>query len=276
MNKELTIALYRAINTADPPRPIDNWHASSIAKCPRALFLERMGVLPLPSNEPGGGKKLRWRAGHAIEATIRPELEKVFPDLVTNVRFTNFELDLTGEFDAYDPTSKILISVKSVHDFAMITRDNVTGLKEANGTNAKGQNSWKVKQTPYTHHEWQEHSYVLLMNDPHTVVSVSPETVKDGDVVVPFAPWEVEKVIYIYITLGGMITCYTTEVKPAIVERVKAKLKYLHECWLSQTLPVCLCQEGQEMYLVQDQYCSFKTEGGCCSVSLLKGVSYEV
>jgi hypothetical protein len=247
--QDLRIKLYNAINESDKPREVNHWHASSIAKCPRALYFERKGIPGLKENEAGGGKKLRWRAGHAIEATIRPELEKIYPKLLTNVRFTNEELDLTGEFDGYDPESRTLISVKSVHDFAMKTINGDTGLKENTGkTNARGNIVWALKKEPYIHHQWQEHAYVLLMQ---------PGT------------WEVGQITYVYITLGGLIDTYTTPVIDEILKRVSDKVTYLNEAWSAQIPPVCLCYEGLEMYQVTDQYCAYRTASGCCDEKLL-------
>jgi len=277
MNKELTIQLYKCINENDTPREIAHWHCSSVSRCPRALFYERLGLPGLPSNEPGGGKKLRWRAGHAIEASIRPELEKLYPKLLTNVRFTNQELDCTGEFDGYDPESKTLISVKSVHDFAFITRGDTNGLKEKVGVKkspktGKEINDYDLKKTPYIHHEWQEHAYVLLMQDDLTDVLDDGYDPESKTLISP-EKWQVEHITYVYITLGGLIACYTTEVQPDLVDRVKNKLEYLNKFWSlgseRKSLPMCTCSPGQEMYDVQDQYCPWKYEGGCCSEDLI-------
>jgi hypothetical protein len=263
MNKDLTIALYKAINEADAPREIKHWHSSSIAKCPRALYFERKKIAGIPDNEPGGGKKLRWRSGHAIEATIRPELEKIYPKLITNVRLTNATLDLTGEFDCYDPESRTLISVKSVHDFAFITVNGVNGLKDKVGVKisqktGKEIGDYGLKTEPYIHHQWQEHSYVQLMSHKHTVLS------RLGELPVP------EHIIYVYITLGGLIACYETDVKPELLSLVERKTQYLKDCWENNIVPACLCQEGREMYLVSDQYCPYKTATGCCDEALNK------
>lgn len=276
MNKDLTIALYSAINEQDRPRDIQHWHASSIAKCPRALYFERKGIPGLKENKPGGGKKLRWRSGHAIESTIRPELEKVFPGAISNVRFTNEELDLTGEFDLYHPESKTLISVKSIHDFAMKTLDGTTGLKEDTGAkNARGNIVWGLKKEPYIHHQWQEHAYVLLMSHKATQVNLNLGGLS-------YTPdlWskvvEVENITYVYISLGGLIVCYTTPVNPEILDLVTRKVAYLNDCWSKNEVPACLCQEGREMYQVQDQYCPYRTETGCCNENLIKEAKDEV
>lgn len=248
MDTELKIALYQAVNDNDQQRPIDHWHCSSIAKCPRSLFYERKGITPT-AEEPGAGKKLRWRAGHAIETAIRPELQKLFPKLETNIRFTNEDLDLSGEFDAYDPETKTLISVKSVHDYAMVTKDGVVGLKEEIGKEISSRTGkeiikWGLKAEPYIHHQWQEHAYVLM------------------------GEWQVEYISYVYITLSGLMACYTMPVNMHILQRVGDKVTYLNTYWEQNKLPVCLCQPDQEMYAVTDQYCNYKTDDGCCSEAL--------
>lgn len=284
MDNTLTISLYLAINETDQPREISHWHASSIAKCPRALYFERKGIKGLPSNEPSGAKKLRWRSGHAIEATIRPELEKLYPQMLANVRFTNTELDLTGEFDGYDPTTKTLISVKSVHDFAFITRDNVTGLKERTGTDARGKAAFELKKEPYIHHQWQEHSYVILLRHAHTkshgayqLGELVPYEVSPLEITQPLSmqPLSVEHITYVYITLSGLIACYTTDVNPEILDKVERKLTYLRECWEKNELPVCLCQDGREMYQVTDQYCPYRNGEICCDENLIKENAHE-
>lgn len=254
MASDLTAKLYQAINEADKPREIKHWHASSIAKCPRALYFERKGVPGLPENEPGGGKKLRWRGGHAVEAAIRPELEKIYPGLQTNIRMTNPKIDLTGEFDGYDPVSETLISVKSTHDFAFISREGRTGLKKDTGErNARGNKIYTFNENPYISHEWQEASYVILSDNEN---------------------FEIKEIVYIYITLGGLIDTFRTPVKPEIVKRVSDKLEYLNKCWADSTLPICLCQPGKEMFDVTDQYCDYRTDilGVCCSPKLVEAL----
>jgi hypothetical protein len=271
----LTNDLYRCIDENDRPREIKHWHCSSIAKCPRALYFERLKVPELVENQPGAGKKLRWRAGHAIEATIRPELEKVFPKMLSNIRFTNDELDLTGEFDGYDLKSKSLISVKSTHDFAMITLNGKTGLKDKIGMKISTRSGkpvidWGLKTEPYIHHQWQEHAYVALFEDRHTNVDELGDFL-DGGGVKEFVQKlsGVENIIYVYITLGGLIDTYQTAVNPEILARVKAKVAYLNKCWAEKTLPICTCREGQEMFNETNQYCGYKTKTGCCSAELL-------
>jgi hypothetical protein len=303
INKQLTVDLYQSINARDRQREINHWHCSSLAKCPRALFLERKQVAGLPDNEPGGGKKLRWRAGHAIEGTIRPELKEKYPNLLANIRMTSKALDLTGEFDGYDPDTKALVSVKSVHDFAMITRDGEIGLKEEIGTkmgrNGREVKDYALKTDPYHHHEWQEASYAILQEEAdttaqqlvivgHAKVEVPIPGWVDGKIVtvdtiieerpiydnvpIKFIPgmWPVEQITYVYITLGGLIACYSTPVKPEILQRVKIRLESLKDCWANNKLPICACHEEDEMWKVQNQYCPYRNQSDCCSASLLE------
>jgi len=261
---ELSIKIYQAIADNREPRRVERWHASSIAKCPRALYFERKGVEPLPENLPGGGKILRWGAGHALEGALRPHLTSVYKDLQANVLLRNETLCLGGEYDAYSPSEKELISVKSVHDYAMITRQGRTGLKERVGTNDFGKAIWDFKSEPYLHHQWQEHAYILMANHPDTFV-YDRETKQKSE-----HNLEVEKITYIYITLSGLIDTYTTPVNPEILERVEGKVNYLNECWENEELPVCLCHEGYEMFKMTDQYCDYRSATGCCDESLIK------
>lgn len=264
MNRDLTVALYQAVNDAPADERSNLWHASSIAKCPRSLYLGRQGVPGLEDNEPGAGKKLRWAAGHAIEATIRPYLLANFPGAATNLRFTNERLALTGEFDGYDRATRQLFSVKSVHDYAFITKDGQSGLKEAIGNKVSPRTGrevveWGLKSDPYIHHLWQEHAYSLLLAQPDTLLddATGTSTINPED-------YPVQWLTFIYITLGGQMACYTTEVDKSILSRLERKVAYLNESWGTQTAPLCLCQPDKEMYRVTDQYCPYKTAEGCC------------
>lgn len=140
---DINVALYRSIAAANEPRIRERWHASDIARCPRAQFLCRKGVAPI--TPPTAAKMLRWEVGHHVETTIRPHLASIYPELVTNQRYESDTWDLTGEFDGYDPESETLISVKSIHPFAAKHME-----KENN---------------PYLAHEYQEHAYVLLLRE---------------------------------------------------------------------------------------------------------------
>lgn len=259
---DLSVQIYKAIADNRERRKVERWHASSIAKCPRALYLERLGVGSL--NIPGGGKILRWSAGHALEGALRPHLKTIYKDLEANVLLRNDTLSLGGEYDAYIPSQKELISVKSVHDYAMITRQGRTGLKEKVGLNELGKVVWDFKSEPYTHHQWQEHAYILMANHKDTYI-YNRETKKKSTL-----DLEVEKVTYIYITLSGLMDTFTTSVNPDILKRVTDKVEYLNQSWEKQEPPVCLCQEGQEMFQVTDQYCDYRSGDDCCSLNLIK------
>lgn len=143
INRDLSVKLYQSISDDNEVREFKNWHASSMAECPRAHYFKRMGVKPL--NDPGAGKMLRWKAGHIIEEVIRPYLLKEYPDLQSNVRLTSDKLDLTGEYDNYSPKEKTIFEIKSVHVFA------------PNKIEASGK--------PYINHEYQNHAYKLLMEE---------------------------------------------------------------------------------------------------------------
>lgn len=229
----LTSKLYATIQEAEIPRVMHQWHASSLAQCPRAQFLARQGVPRLV--QPGAGKILRWQAGHLIEQVIRPYLAQEFPDLLSNVRMTNKELDLTGEFDNYSPSAKALIEIKSVSSHAVKYKkvaDTRHHLRD---------------EQQYLHHEYQQHAYVALMGDTQPV----------------------EQIVYLYITLDGLIVSYVTPVKPVLVEAVRKRLELLQGHWAKQMLPPCFCdQQEHPLYRGQMQYCDYKEPTGCCKEEL--------
>lgn len=136
---DLSVKLYTALWENDKRRDDDHWHASSLAKCPREQYFERLGVAP--TQKPTGAKVLRWQVGHKVEEVIRPYLLGLYPNLQSNVRLSKGSL--TGEYDNYDPDSKTLIEIKSVHPFAM--------------------GHLEKKPEPYLHHIVQNHAYVELM-----------------------------------------------------------------------------------------------------------------
>lgn len=142
MSDNLAIGLYQSISAENKPREFKNWHCSSIAECPRAQYFKRLGIPPL--NVPTAAKMLRWQAGHLIEEVIRPHLLKLYPDLVSNKRYTSKLLDLTGEYDNYSEKEKMLIEVKSVHVFAPPMIE---------------------KQGAYLGHKYQNHAYKLLLEE---------------------------------------------------------------------------------------------------------------
>lgn len=247
MNKEKTIELYQAISASNEQREFLHWHASSIAMCPRAHYLHRLGQAPLSA--PSAAKVIRWTAGHKLEEAIRPHIEKVYGEIESNVRLTSEKYDLTGEFDNLVVAGNKLVEIKSVHDFAFITRDGETYLKEDSGeTDAKGRIVWKPKQTPYLHHTWQNHAYALLLQEE------GDKTVKEID--------------YVYISLGGRLAVYSTTVDPSISKKVVERLRLLYAHWSIHLPPPCTCQEGQPFWNEINQYCDFKNEetGRCCEL----------
>lgn len=226
---DLTAQLYGEITKANQPRAFKQWHASSIAKCPKYQYLARQGV-PY-TNVATGAKMLRWQVGHSVEATIRGYLEKIFPRMISNLRMFDAGLDLTGEIDAYAPDSRTLISVKSVHP-------NAVRYKKVSETRHHLRDD-----KPYIHHEWQEHAYTPLLAK---------------------LDMEVDNIVYLYISLSGLLVPYSTPVKPGITQAVLERLNVLNTSWAAQTAPDCVCKEGQPMYKETNQYCDYKNAMGCC------------
>lgn len=260
---DLAIKLYQTISSDRKPRDMKAWHASQIAACPRAHYYARLGLEAL--QKPTGAKILRWDTGHAVEASIRPHLVKLYPNLVSNVRFFNKELDLTGELDNYDPDSKTIIEIKSVHPQAVRYRRV-----------AEDRNHLKDDKQ-YLHHEYQQHAYELLMNNPTTEVKL------DGEYGVMKEPWKVEKIIYLYISLAGLLVPYETEVNPEITQAVTQRLKLLQEAWSNKTPPPCFCGMSGKLYDGTMQYCDYRTippdknvhDPNCCNLNLLKEKTSE-
>lgn len=223
----MSVKLYQSISEDNEDRVFNEWHASSMAECPRSHYFKRMGVPAL--NTPTAAKMLRWKAGHLIEEVIRPHLLKMYPDLKSNVRLTSKKLDLTGEYDNYSEKEKTIFEVKSVHVFApkMI----------------------EASKKPYLSHEYQNHSYKMLLEE----------------VGLP-----VEKIVYIYIALDGRIITLNTEIQPDILEGLKKRLEVLKKA-LNGTMPPCFCEESHPLWKSTMQYCDYQQEGkDCCSVNLLK------
>lgn len=224
--------LYESIKQDDTPRVMEHWHASSLAKCPRTQYLMRKGAKAI--QEPGAGKILRWKAGHIIEEVIRPHLRQQFPGLTSNKRLTSEKLDLSGEYDNFDPISKRLIEIKSVSSHAVRYRK-----KEEDRHNLRDDHQ-------YLHHEWQQHAYVLLLQE-HGI--------------------KVESITYLYITLDGLLVPYETPVSPLILEQVKQRLDVLNDAWMKQELPECLCgNEDDPMFNCEYRWCDYKTDWNCCEV----------
>lgn len=251
MNNDRSIALYQSIKAGNERRVFSHWHASSISDCPRAHYFKRLGIKPL--QEPSAALIIRWGAGHLLEQMIRPHVEAVYGKAASNDRMTSKELDLTGEFDNLILQGNRLVEIKSVHDMAFIERDGKTYLKEQTGTKQWGQKTvktWGAKETPYLHHELQNHSYVLLLKEQGV---------------------EVEGIDYVYISLSGRIVVYSTEVQQKMLDNVTARLNVLNEAWKTQTPPDCMCHLTEHpLYDSVLRYCDYRTEDGCCSLELLK------
>lgn len=235
MKDELAQALYNDIQSKNEVRVFERWHASSIAECPRAHFFKRKGIKG--QGYVGGGKMLRWKAGHLMEEAIRPHLEAVYPDIQSNVRLESDILDLTGEYDNYSPSAKTIFEVKSVHDFAFAYKK-------------KSDSRFHVKDgKPYLNHSLQNHSYVELIRE------------KGG---------EVEFITFIYITLDGRIATYKTPVDPSLLADVNGRLKTLNTAWETDTPPECICNDKHPLWKSTMQYCDYRQGSECCSLSLLE------
>lgn len=240
-------ALYDAIVADNEQREMKHWHASSIASCPRAQYMQRKGIKRY--QEPTGAKILRWQAGHSVEEAIRPHIEKVYGKLDSNVRLTSETLDLTGEYDNLTVKDKRLIEIKSVHDLAFVDKDGVTGLKEDTGqVGPRGGKQYRVKPSPYLHHELQNHAYVLLLQEQGI---------------------EVTNIDYVYVSLSGRLVVYSTKVQPELLEAVKRRLKVLSDAWKAQDPPSCICKEyDNPLYDSVLRWCDYKqeTNNTCCEI----------
>jgi hypothetical protein len=171
---------------------------------------------------------LRWQAGHIIEEVIRPHLLKMYPDLKSNQRLTSKKMDLTGEYDNYSKKEKTIFEIKSVHVFAPKHIEH--------------------EGKPYLGHEYQNHSYKLLMEE---------------------VGLKVEKIVYIYIALDGRILVLNTKVREDILEGLKKRLELLKEA-LAGKMPPCFCKESHPLWKSTMQYCDYQQEGRrCCSEELL-------
>lgn len=235
MADQLANALYKSIRDANEDRVFEQWHASSIAECPRAHYFKRLGIKSL--SNPGAGKMLRWQAGHIIEGVIRPHLEKVFEDLESNVRLESELLDLTGEYDNYSEDAETIIEIKSVNERAFAYRkvaDTRYHLRD---------------QKPYLNHELQNHCYVKLLREKGKPVSF---------------------ITYVYITLDGRIATYKTPVNLELEANVTRRLELLNTAWKAQQPPECICsKEDHPLYKSTMQFCDYKGKDGCCSLSLI-------
>jgi hypothetical protein len=235
-SQTLIANLYNQIRDGDEQRPMERWHASSIAQCPRAQYFGRLGIQR--TRQPGAGMVLRWKAGHLIEEVIRPYLKHDFPDLQSSIRFESAVLDLTGELDNYSQSEKAIIEIKSVSGHAVKYRrvgDDRHHLRD---------------EKQYLHHEYQQACYVKLLRETNHPV---------------------EQIVYLYITLDGLLVPYVTPINKEALDFVSIRLERLNEFWLNQQVPPCQCQdETSALYKPVMQYCDYSQEGkDCCDLSLL-------
>jgi len=222
--------LYSSVREDNEVRVFEQWHASSIADCPKAHYLKRLGVKATVQN--GAGKMLRWKAGHLIEEVIRPHLLSIYPDLESNIRLSSEEMDMTGEYDNYSEKEKTIFEVKSVHVNAFRYRK-------------VSEDRYHLRDNkPYLSHEYQNHCYVKLLRE---------------------AGKEVEKIVYIYITLDGRIATYETPVKDDILMEVTKTLAILNEAWKLKVAPRCICaDETHPLFKCSLQFCDYKNGNKCC------------
>ena len=252
ISKDAIVSLYQSIKEANEDRVYEAWHASSIATCPRSHYFQRLGIKGL--NEPTGAKILRWGAGHHLEKSIRPHIEKLYPGVGSNERMTSTKMDMTGEFDNYSEKLATLIEVKSVSDYAFWEEGADTGLKEECGTyinprTGKENKKYQIKRTPYLHHEVQQHSYKLLLEELGKPVKY---------------------IDYVYISLNGRIVVYKTEPDAKVEQGVKDRLSLLNEAWRTKTPPQCICTPNHKLWGAVLQWCDYRTEAGCCDLKLIK------
>lgn len=230
---DLASKLYTVIRDNDEQRVFEKWHASSIADCPRAHYLKRLGVERLTGA--GAGKMLRWKAGHLMEEAIRPYLQSLYSDLESNIRMDSEVMDMTGEFDNYSETAKTIFEIKSVHDFAFAYKKVADKRFHLKG------------EKQYLNHELQNHCYVKLLREKGRPV---------------------EKITYVYITLDGRIATYETDVNPYTLAEVDKRLDILNKAWATKTPPDCLCKdENHVLYKSTMQYCEYRNGDKCCEIN---------
>lgn len=258
INKDKSIALYKALADSNKERVFEMTHASSLAACPRMQFYKFMAI-PSISEPATGAKVIRWQAGHNLEAAIRPSIEKVYGGLASNERMTSKKWMLTGEFDNLVIADNRLVEIKSVHEFAFIQRDNELSLKEQVGTKMgkyhKETKVFEPKLTPYLGHEIQNHAYVLLLEEQGK---------------------KVEHIDYVYISLGGRLVVYSTEVQDSIMQNAKNRLEALKTAYKTKEPPICICKPNHPLYDSTMQFCDYKKtpygepDPNCCSLDLMK------
>lgn len=247
INKLRSSAIYDSLTDGEEERVFDYFHASSIAICPKAHYMKRKGIPGL--SKPTGAKILRWGAGHSIESVIRQHIINVYGKTTSNVRYISEQLQLSGEYDNLTQDNR-LIEVKSVHDLAFIERDGTTALKEDNGKKGpRGGILWELKESPYLHHELQNHTYALLLQEQGI---------------------EVKNIDYIYVSLSGRVVVYSTEVNPKYLKWVEDRLALLRKAIKTDTAPTCLCKDfDSPLYPLTYRWCDYKdeTNNTCCEVT---------
>jgi hypothetical protein len=251
IDNNLKSKLYGSIRDNRTEHPYEYWHASSLSACPRAHYYKRLQVPPV--NVPGAGKMLRWDGGHAVETAIRPHIQNIFPESKDNVRFVSEKYQLTGEYDNYDPESRALIEIKSVHDgaFKVKTTGGVkeVALKEQIGTWPNGNIKWGLKQESYVHYQMQQHALILLM--------------AEQDI-------EVKDIYYVYISLGGQMVVYKEQPSDVMMAEVERRLRLLNEAWETSTAPDCIChEEDHPFYHTTMKWCEYLDDNECCSLDLI-------
>lgn len=232
---ELASALYACIRDDEEQRVFEKWHYSSLAECPRAQYFKRLGVKR--TQTVGAGKMLRWKAGHIIEEVVRPYLEKLYPDLTSNIRMSDEDDDATGEYDNYSEDRATIIEIKSVNGRAFRYRkvsEHRSNLRD---------------DQPYPNHLLQNHGYVRQLR-------------KRGK--------PVQFIHFVYISLDGLICTYIVPVSQTYLSDIDKRLKTLNTAWANQEPPECLCGDtGHKYYKSTMQYCDFKQGSVCCDLSLL-------
>lgn len=250
---EMAIKLYQTVSNNNEEREYEHWHSSSIYECPRAQYFKRLGMKPL--DKPSGAKVLRWTAGHLLEAALRKPISEVWGETNSNHRITNDELDLTGEYDNLtlkdnDSGFRTIIEVKSVSDYAFITKGGQTALKQATDeVNKYGKPVYEAKLTPYLHHELQNHAYVLLLKKEENIT--------------------VSSIDYVYCSLSGLLCVYHTEVDQNKLKWVIERNKLLNDAWRKQEPPACTCNSEPYLYDLTHKWCDFKSGDNCCNLELL-------
>jgi hypothetical protein len=223
--------IYQIIADSNERRVYKHWHASSIGDCPKAHYLKRIGQPPIVV--PSAAKILRWDVGHKIEETIRPHLQKIYPNMISNQRMLETkEYDLTGEFDNYNPDTKELMEIKSVHP---------RGIDHLNRENK-----------PHLHYVLQNHAYALMMDEVDGI--------------------KVEKISFLYIGLDGRLKAFTIKVQKQYLDNVKKRLSVLNKAWEKQKAPNCICRKdgnwnkNHPLWGPSMKWCDYRDEENnkCC------------